>query len=141
VAADWVLLGTDEMKEARARLGLSYEEVARRVSKFGYEIRAKTYERWEQRGMVRKPALRPVTSVLGIEVDEPDPIRVKIDGLGLTSSERQQLVEVLGHLNDSARYLIQLLDTQQEIADAQQRTVAQLERVAAAIQRREASNS
>ena len=129
------------MREARARLGISYEEVARRVSRFGYELKAKTYERWEQRGMVRQPALRPVATVLGIEIEEPDPVRVRIDGTGLTGSERQRLADVLELLNQTMAEMVRLIEDRHSVEESMKRSAAHLERAAAAIARREASGS
>jgi transcriptional regulator with XRE-family HTH domain len=73
--ADWVELGTTVMKTARERLGLSYESVARQVP-----VSSKTYERYEKKGRVPRPLLPKIAGILQLEVEEPDRIRVTVEG-------------------------------------------------------------
>ena len=71
---DWVPLGSDVMRDARKRLGLSYEGVARLIP-----VSSKTWERWEKRGEVPRPHLRKVAEALSLQVefeDEQRAIRV-----------------------------------------------------------------
>ena len=47
VVKEWAILGTKPMKEARLRLGLGYETMARKLP-----VSSKTYERYEKAGRV-----------------------------------------------------------------------------------------
>src|SRR3954466_13408224 len=62
----WVELGSDVMRDARKRTGLSMEAVARLV-----HVSLKTYDRWEKRGAVPRHEVQAVAAALGLEIDDP----------------------------------------------------------------------
>jgi transcriptional regulator with XRE-family HTH domain len=70
---EWVTLGTKPMKEARERLGLSYETVARK-----FPVSAKTYERYEKAGRVPIELLTMTADILELEVERPVHERVHV---------------------------------------------------------------
>lgn len=61
---DWVMVETDVLREARKRVGLSYEAVARQV-----HVASKTYERWEKGGRVPRPIFPRVAEVLELQIE------------------------------------------------------------------------
>lgn len=63
---DWVELGTATLKAARKAKGYSYEAMGRQLS-----MAAKTWERWEKNGRVRRHMLPQVAEVLELEIDWP----------------------------------------------------------------------
>lgn len=64
---EWVDLGPSVMLEARKRLGLSREAIARKLN-----LSAKTYERYEKSGQVPKHELRNIAGVLELQVEETE---------------------------------------------------------------------
>lgn len=88
---DWVPLGTAVMFKARTRKGLSYESAARLIP-----CASKTYERWEKRGEVPRPALPAVAAALGLEIEEDEPQRVTVaaPATDLVGLHRQLAAEV-----------------------------------------------
>lgn len=123
---DWVELGTTVMKTARERLGLSYESVARAVP-----VSSKTYERYEKRGRVPRPLLPKIAAILQLEVEEPERVRVTLDGETATlprdlRSQLEGAVDQLGQVGPqlvtAARQLSEALDAHEE-SQAQTRTL------------------
>lgn len=63
---NWVTLGTEVMREARNRKGLSYEGVARAAN-----VSAKTYERYEKAGHVPAHLVGRFATILELEIERP----------------------------------------------------------------------
>lgn len=93
---------------------------------------ATSYKRYEKDGLVPRPLVKPVAKVIGLEVEEPDPIKVKLYGSALMGSEHRRLVDVLDSLGQATRDLVALLAEQRQV-------VERLENVAAVLQQREAA--
>jgi DNA-binding XRE family transcriptional regulator len=74
--ADWVTLGSDVMRAAQKRRGLSHEGVARLIP-----VSGKTYERYEKQGRVPRLLLAKVADVLELEIEQPEtrPISVRVE--------------------------------------------------------------
>jgi hypothetical protein len=70
----WVNLGRDVMREAQQHTGLSDERVARQIP-----VSTRTWIRWRDRGQVPAAALDKVAIVLGLEVERPEPRRVRVE--------------------------------------------------------------
>jgi transcriptional regulator with XRE-family HTH domain len=70
---DWVMIETTVLREARLRLSLSYEAVARRL-----HVSSKTYERYEKRGRVPREIVPTVAEILELQIEAamPGPPRV-----------------------------------------------------------------
>lgn len=71
---EWVFIDTAVLKEAREARGLSYESAAREL-----HISSKTWERYEKAGRVPRPLVPRVADVLGLEIEQPAPRRVRIE--------------------------------------------------------------
>lgn len=71
--ADWFPIETEVLREARRRLKLSYETVAREIP-----VSSKTYERYEKRGRVPRDILPRLAQILELEIETParEPLRV-----------------------------------------------------------------
>ena len=67
---DWVMVDTDVLKEARGRLGLSHEAVARQ-----FPVSSKTYGRWENAGRVPRADLPRLAEILRLTIEQPDSAR------------------------------------------------------------------
>jgi predicted transcriptional regulator len=63
---DWVPIETEILREARLRLGFSYETVAREL-----HVVSKTYERYEKRGRVPRESLPKLAEILELEISQP----------------------------------------------------------------------
>jgi transcriptional regulator with XRE-family HTH domain len=73
---DWVMVETDVLREARKRLGLSYEAVARQLY-----VSSKTYERWEKAGRIPRPVLPRVAEILKLQIEREGqpPLALAVD--------------------------------------------------------------
>lgn len=78
----WVVIGTDVMREARRRLGLSYEAVARKLP-----VSSKTYERWEKRGEVPRSDLERLAEILELQIERPALDPLQVDGRWVANDE------------------------------------------------------
>lgn len=93
---EWVELGTDVMREARKRKGLSYEGAARQINSS-----AKTYERYEKSGKVPAQMVESVARTLGLEVEASAPVRVFTEEAEAADAAR--LVLEVAEVNDRLR--------------------------------------
>ena len=86
----WIPLGTDVMKTARG--SRSYETIARLIP-----VSSKTYERYEKRGAVPREMVDPVARVLGLVIERPEFVPVK---LRLTEEQREAVDDRLDAIQD-----------------------------------------
>jgi transcriptional regulator with XRE-family HTH domain len=70
---DWVMVEPAVLREARKRLGLSYEAMARQLS-----VVSKTYERWEKAGRIPRTDLARVAEILELEIEQPNAPSLRI---------------------------------------------------------------
>jgi transcriptional regulator with XRE-family HTH domain len=70
---DWTHLGTETLRLARKRKGLSYEGISRLLN-----VSSKTAERWEKQGRVPTHRLAAVATLLDLEIEELPPIRAGV---------------------------------------------------------------
>jgi predicted transcriptional regulator len=70
---DWVMIDTAVLREARRRLSLSYETVARQL-----HVSSKTYERYEKRGRVPRALMPALATILELEIETAEPPRPRI---------------------------------------------------------------
>lgn len=99
---DWVALGTEVMKTARKRRGLSYESAARQIP-----TSSKTYERWEKRGEVPIYHLPKVAEVLDLEIEQKERTRVTVAARnGDSGSGSLGVEERLERLEDLAETIL-----------------------------------
>lgn len=105
----WVEIGTDTLRDARHRLGLSYESAARLVP-----VSSKTWERWEKRGQVPRPHLYRVAEALGLELEweEPEPVPVSA-----VQSKQDRLSAIERELRDLRQAVEALLAERKEKRD------------------------
>jgi transcriptional regulator with XRE-family HTH domain len=70
---DWVMIDSTVLREARKRLSLSYEGVARQIP-----VSSKTYERYEKNGRVPRELIATVAGILELDIEtaKPAPPRV-----------------------------------------------------------------
>jgi transcriptional regulator with XRE-family HTH domain len=70
---DWVMIESTVLREARRRLSLSYEAVARQIP-----VSSKTYERYEKNGRVPRELIDTVAGILELDIQtaKPPPPRV-----------------------------------------------------------------
>src|SRR5580765_8351166 len=92
---DWYMVETAMLREARKRLGLSYETVARQL-----HVASKTYERYEKRGRVPRALLPALAEILELQVETavPQPLRLTTwegDDLGAEIIARLERIEQL----------------------------------------------
>lgn len=104
---DWVELGTDVLRDARKRQGLSYEAMGRRLN-----VASKTWERYEKSGRVPRQLLPAVAELLDLEIEQPARLRVM-------EGERRDPPETVERRLERLEALVsELLDGQILIADA-----------------------
>jgi transcriptional regulator with XRE-family HTH domain len=70
---NWVEIDSERLREARQRLGLSYETVARRL-----HVSSKTYERYEKRGRVPHELLPRLAEVLELEIETAPSVPLRV---------------------------------------------------------------
>lgn len=68
---NWVVVGTDVMKNARTALGLGYETAAHKLS-----VSSKTYERREKAGRWPAHEMDRLADVFNLELERPARVRV-----------------------------------------------------------------
>jgi transcriptional regulator with XRE-family HTH domain len=92
---DWVPIETAILREARLRLGMSYETVARKLP-----VSSKTYERYEKAGRVPRESLPRLAEVLELEISQPTraPLR-------FTESPRDVGTEIIDRLDRLEKFL------------------------------------
>src|SRR3990167_8099914 len=100
--ADWIVLGTETLHQARTQAGLSYEAIARQIP-----VSSKTWERWEKRGAVPRPYVVKVAELLGLQIEEADRVRLSLPP-DLTRDDeiaaiREELAEVRGMVAELLR--------------------------------------
>ena len=69
----WVRIPTEDLRAARSRLGLSYDNVARHLN-----LTTKTYTRWEKTGRINTQYLDRLSEILELKIDRPEAIHVTI---------------------------------------------------------------
>lgn len=99
---DWVELGTDVMRDARKRTGLSYESMSRQIN-----VSAKTYERYEKAGRVPRQLLPKIAEELNLEIESPARQRVTVN----PPADRETAARDLAELQASVDRIEQLLNT------------------------------
>ena len=92
---EWVELGTETMRDARNRLGLSYEGASRAIP-----VSSKTWERWEKRGAVPRYHLAKVAELLEIQIETEPPATVKLSEGG-QPSQLDRIEAALRDLTDA----------------------------------------
>jgi hypothetical protein len=132
---DYVVVGSEKMRQARKRLGnMSYEEVAVRMRRNGYKLSGQTYGRWEKAGQAKREGLSALAAVLGLDVGQilaDQPSRVPW----------QRVEDVLLEIQETQKVLVSLLAEQRSVVGELTQIAVQLDRVGAAIARREAASS
>lgn len=70
---DWVMIDTDVLRQARRRLSLSQEAVARQL-----HVSSKTYERYEKSGRVPRSQVAALAALLELQIEAamPEPPRI-----------------------------------------------------------------
>jgi len=76
VVVDWVPIGTETLRGARKAKGYSYETMGRLLN-----CSAKTYERSEKEGRVRRDMLVRLAEVLDLEIEQPARRRIDVPEL------------------------------------------------------------
>lgn len=97
---EWVPLGSDVMRQARDRLGLSYESVARLVS-----VSSKTYERYEKRGAVPRPLVVKIAETLNLEIEQSAPVRVTVPASVPQDAALAEILDAIRSLDGEVRQL------------------------------------
>jgi predicted transcriptional regulator len=105
--AEWVQLGSKEMRAARRTQGLSLEAVARQL-----HVSSKTYERYEKQGRVPRHMLGTYAEIVDLEIEEPTRTRVTVDGEAHDPDALRQVLAELADVRQSVERLSDLLEEQ-----------------------------
>jgi transcriptional regulator with XRE-family HTH domain len=94
---DWVMIESSVLRDARTRLRLSYETVARRL-----HVSSKTYERYEKKGRIPRNLVPTIAAILELEIESAMPRPLKVtdtwtatDDLGAEIIARLDRIEKL----------------------------------------------
>lgn len=107
---EWVYLPTADLKAARGRAGLSYENLAREL-----HVSSKTWERYEKAGRVPRHLMPAVVRILDLEIEEPKvgPIIARAETVD-EQDERAQVARVLAAVEELRGEVRELLEVVRE---------------------------